>query len=169
MSKDDDEDTFEGFGGLFGNLEELLRRLGELDDEELERLRDSGTLEGDNVRVDFDYDVRTGMGPASPSRGGHPMFDGAGGAGDGFEVDPDEATTDEVAVTVFETDEGCRVTADLAGSGVESLDELELSVLEGVLVIADDERTLAEAELPAGREVVDAQLRNGVLEATVGE
>jgi HSP20 family molecular chaperone IbpA len=169
MSNDDDDDTFEGFGGLFGNLEELLRRLGELDDEELERLRDSGTLEGDNVRVDFDYDVRTGMGPASPSRGGHPMFDGAEGTGDGLDVGAGEGATEEVAVTVFETDGGCRVTADLAGSGVESLDELELSVLDGTLVVATDERTLAEAELPTGRRVVDAQLRNGVLEATVGE
>lgn len=159
----DDTDDHDGDRGPLERLRELLERL-----DSLESLEGSGELGEDDFTVEYGFDARTGLGPGSPSRRGHPRFGSSGGSGSrGTDAtDAADAADDDPLVATREIDGGTHVVADLQGRDVDP-DAVDASVVDGTLIVADDGATLLEAPVEDGDVVTESRFHNGVLELRI--
>lgn len=142
-------------------LRELLERL-----DSLESLEGTGELGEGDFTVEYGFDARTGLGPGSPSRRGHPRFGSSGESGSPS-TDTGSAADDDPLVATREVDGGTHVVADLQDQDVDP-DAVDASVVDGTLIVADDEGTLLEAPIEDGEAVTESRFHNGVLELRIG-
>lgn len=145
MDRDDSDPA-----GPFEALQEFveaLRRAAEQGD-----ASGSGSV-GDRARIDFDYSVRTGLGPASPARDGHPQFERSDGPDLPARV---AADGDERVVTVDLGDHTVRPAA------------VSATVSDGHLRIAVDGETRSRVDVGDGPwQVERVTVNNGIVEARV--
>jgi hypothetical protein len=136
-----------------------------------------GRVGDGSTRIDFDYTVRTGMGPGADGRRGHPRFGGrrdadragvrnpAGPAGSAGHRDGESA---DRPVHVDTTGDGRTVTVDLMDSPVSDAADVTTAVEDGTLSVRHRSETVATAPLDDGPwAVADAAVNNGVLRVEI--
>lgn len=155
---DDREDRNPRPGGLFESLLDLVRALDDLDDD---RTSGSGRVEGTRSSIDFDYDIRVGIG--GDRDGGHERdrtrrSTATVDAGDVPDLDDGVSVYD-----VAEYDHETVVTADLPGA---TGDEVGVSLAgDGTtLVVERDGEAVERVPLDRPAAAVDeVRFRNQVL------
>lgn len=155
MTHDDrDDEPFDLFGGLF----DAIRRAGAADGG---RFTGSDRVGDGETSIEFDYTVRTGLGPASRSRKGHPSLGGSSpvsGRDDGADR----------PVRVDVVGDGRRVTAEIGDTDVTTADDARVAIDSSNLRITVDGDVVATAALGDGPWTVeDRSLNNGVLQVSV--
>lgn len=154
MTHDRDDEPFD----LLGELFDAIRRAAAADNG---RVTDSDRVGDRETNIEFDYTVRTGLGPGSPSRKGHPSLRGSS---------PASRRTDagDRPVRIDDDGNGRRVTAEIGDTDVTTADKVRVTIDSSKLHIAVDGDQVATAELGDGPWTVeDRSLNNGVLEVLV--
>lgn len=166
MNDDRDGDDLGPFEAIF----EAIRRAAERGD-----VSGHGRIGDGSTRIDFDYTVRTGMGPGADGRRGHPRFEGrrdADRASVRTPAGPSDRSRDgspDRPIHVDTTGTDRTVTVDLVDSPVEDADDVTVAVDAGTVSVRHGRETVATAPLDADGPwtVADVAVNNGVLRVEV--
>lgn len=154
MSNNRDDESPSFLDGLF----DALRQATETDD-----TVKSDRVSGKRGRIEYGYTVKTGLGPGSAGRKGHPSFDASRRPSGPSKGSPERTPR------VDRIGDDCRVIADISDTAATPASAVTVRIAADTLCIIADGDTVATAELPDDGPwtVQTTSVNNGVFQATV--